>query len=123
MSEKHTLEGWLSEKEIGGYCEEHDAVILSNMPNLPLAEQLEFIDDKQVTVRYWVCETACSAEQASTDYLQTCMGYATSEYGAAYSEMTGYLWTTEKLQIGGHDLMAELRSALGKYLILEIEVH
>jgi hypothetical protein len=40
-----------------------------------------------------------------------------------YSETTGYLWTDEKLQVGGHDLIEELSGSAGKFLIFEADVH
>ena len=43
------------------------------------------------------------------------------EYSHAYSEYTGYLWTDEKLVIGGHDLLNEIKGNIGKYIHLEIE--
>ena len=42
------------------------------------------------------------------------------QYIHRYSEETGYLWTDEKLEIGGHDILKELYSYIGKYLYLEI---
>ncbi|MNJ80064.1 hypothetical protein D3C77_783070 [compost metagenome] len=51
------------------------------------------------------------------------MGFCDVGYGARYSELTGYLWTDEYLKVGGHDIIEELRSYVGKWLILEIEVH
>lgn len=44
------------------------------------------------------------------------------EYISRYSSTTGYLWTDSTLIIGGHNLLAELASSIGKYLYLEIKV-
>ena len=41
----------------------------------------------------------------------------------AYSEITGYLWTDEVVKIGGHDLLKEFETHLGKYLYMEIEYY
>lgn len=43
------------------------------------------------------------------------------EFGHAYSEITGYLWTDESLVVGGHDLLREINSHTGKFIHLEIE--
>jgi len=123
----HLIEGWLKVEEVGGSYEEHDALLVRNSglqeENEPLAVRLEFMDHKQVTVRYWVCEQKCSKEDAAEDFLRTLMGLGVSDYGARYSEYTGYLWTDEDIQVGGHDILEELKSYLGEYLILEVEVH
>lgn len=121
-----TIEGWLTIEEVGPQWEEHDALLVkdgSPTDGIPLAERLSFIDMKQVTVRYWVCEQKCTKDQAAEEFVRTCMGMCDADYGARYSEYTGYLWTDENLQVGGHDIMAELRSYVGQWLILEIQVH
>lgn len=41
-------------------------------------------------------------------------------YEHAYSEITGYLWTNEDLIVGGHDLIAELRTYQGQFAVIEI---
>jgi hypothetical protein len=33
------------------------------------------------------------------------------------------LWTDEDLNVGGHDLLEEIRSYLGKFIYLEVDVH
>lgn len=43
------------------------------------------------------------------------------KYFTAYSEITGYLWTEENLQIGGHDMLAILRENEGRFLVMEID--
>ena len=48
------------------------------------------------------------------------IGGIEADFNPRYSEITGYLWTDEELNVGGHDLMAELKSNVGKWLILEI---
>lgn len=42
------------------------------------------------------------------------------KYDMAYSEYTGYLWTDEEINVGGHDLLTELKSHVGRYLYMEI---
>jgi hypothetical protein len=120
MSEIKTYEGFLSLREHG---EAYDILFISSEDE-PLAEVLdESIKGKQVTVRYWICDKQCTKEEASQDHVQQVMGKADTDYGAAYSEVTGYLWTDEEINIGGHDLLAELKGNIGKWLVLEVEVH
>ena len=49
------------------------------------------------------------------------MGDANVDLQSRYSEITGYLWTDEDLNVGGHDLLAELKGHVGKWLIMEVE--
>jgi len=81
------------------------------------------IGGKVVTVRYWVTNEPCTKEQAEESFIRTLFGKAECEYEATYTELTGYLCTNEEIKIGGHDLLRELEGYIGKYLILEIEIH
>lgn len=55
------------------------------------------------------------------------MGIADTKYYHAYSDLTGYLWTTEKLKVGGHDVLEEIKGELSaaggspRYIALRIE--
>lgn len=124
MEEVRIIEGWLGLKDVD---EAYGILHVGERRDLedaePLAELTEFMYSKTVTVRYWVCDEKCSKEEAAEDFLGTAMGYADAKYGAHYSELTGYLWTDEDLVVGGHDIIAELKTYIGQYLILEIEVH
>lgn len=114
-----TIAGWIS---IHDHGESEDILHLSCIEE-PLADFLEFMHRKNVTVRYWVTDTECSIDQASEDFLATVMGRAEVKYGAQYSELTGYLWTDEDLIVGGHDLLKELKSYKDKWLILQLEIN
>lgn len=87
----------------------------------PLAEELEWMSGKNVTVRYWITEAPCTKEQAIESAMLIVMGFTQVNFWSRYSELTGYLWTDEDLIVGGHDLIAELKSHTGKWLIMEIE--
>lgn len=90
----------------------------------PLFNELkEKIKGKQVTVRYWITDKPCWIEEAQEQFLKKLHGLTNIKFDAQYSEYTGYLWTTENCEIGGHDLKKELKSHIGKWLILEIEIH
>lgn len=104
------------------YGESEDVLFLSTLGN-PLADELaDEISEKTVTVRYWITDTETTKEEATEEFMAMLMGSAFARFQAYYSEITGYLWTDEDLTIGGHDLMDELKSSAGKWLILEIEV-
>ena len=115
-----TYTGQLS---VGEFGESYDVLLLSNLDE-PLAEELqEDISSEMVTVRYWITDKECTREEAQESAVRTQMGMAGCVYRALYSETTGYLWTDEEIKIGGHDLLEELSSFDGKWLILEVDIH
>lgn len=100
-----------------------DILFLSSEPD-PLAEVLDSsIAHKHVTVHYWITDQECTRDEAQDQFLRKLCGVANIDFVSHYSEMTGYLWTDESVQIGGHNLISELSSHIGKWLILEIEIH
>jgi hypothetical protein len=103
--------------------ENDDALFIGDM-EYPLAEEFESeLQGKQVSVRYWISDTKKTKEQIQRSALKTIMGVVDADYGDRYSEITGYLWTDEELNIGGHDLRSELSCYKGKFVYLEIDVH
>lgn len=105
------------------YGENWDALFIGES-NQPIAEIFE--DDfvaKQVTVRYWTSDKEKTKEELQESALRKLFGDVNANYSDAYSEITGYLWTDEELNIGGHDLLEEIRSYLGKYIHLEVDIH
>jgi hypothetical protein len=120
MSKTLTYTGLLSRHSHG----EADDILFLSTEEEPLAEVLDGrIRRTQVTVRYWITNFPCSREEATEDHARQLMGIAATKFGAVYSEITGYLWTDQECNIGGHDLIGELEDCAGKWLILEIEVH
>jgi len=114
-----TYHGLLSQHSYG---ETDDALFVSSVDE-PLAEELEWMNGKQVTVRYWITDKECTRDEAQEAAMLIVMGAADVRFYACYSEITGYLWTDEDLNVGGHNLMDELKSGVGKWLVLEIETH
>lgn len=51
------------------------------------------------------------------------MGEVDSEYYHRYSDYTGYLWTEEGFKCGGHDIPKILRSHMGEYIHMEIDLY
>jgi hypothetical protein len=104
--------------------EDNDYALFIGESKAPIAEILEEeINEKQVSVRYWISNVERTKEELQEAHLRTLYGVIHSMYHCAYSDYTGYLWTTEGLMIGGHDLMSELKSSRGKFIWLEIDVH
>lgn len=119
MNNIYVHKGWLTiarDRE----CNNHKTVELDGEP---IAEELEYMSDTIVTVRYYISNKEATEEELQEDFLvNTLYGNLESEYGAFYSEVTGYLWTDDKLNVGGHDLRRELESYAGKYLYLIVEI-
>ena len=112
-----TYQGLLSLHSCGEYDE---ALYLSSLRE-SLADELGWMRNKTVTVRYWITDKPCTKDEAQQAAMLQIMGLADVDFGARYSDITGYLWTDEDLNIGGHDLLTELKSNIGKWLILEID--
>ena len=89
----------------------------------PLAEILkDDIAGEWVSASYYVCNRRCSLPEAQKSLVRQLSGLVDATFGARYSEITGYLWTDEEVNIGGHDLIEELYAHAGKYLILIVTV-
>jgi hypothetical protein len=112
-----SYEGRLSVHDHG---ESDDVLFIETYPE-PLAEILEWISGKNVSVRYWVSNEKATKSTVNEEFVKTLFGAGDSNFNARYSELTGYLWTDEDLNVGGHDLLDELKSFDGYWIILEIE--
>jgi hypothetical protein len=89
----------------------------------PLAEAIS--DDlercgRYASVRYWTAEVPLPDDALIESAVRAVLGEADARYKSAYSEVTGYLWTDEDINVGGHDLLEELKAQAGRYLLLEI---
>ena len=107
----------------GDYGENWDALFIgeNSQPISKIFE--EDFEAKQVTVRYWTSDEEKTKDQLQESVLRKFFGDVEANYNDAYSECTGYLWTDEDLNVGGHDLLEEIRSYLGKFIYLEVVVH
>ena len=113
--------GWLMERSYG----EGEALYLVDDPE-PLVERIK--NDmcrygKYLTVRYFISNIKMSKEQANENLNRTVMGETDAKIKSRYSDITGYLWTDEELNVGGHDLIGELYNCKDKYMIMEIEFY
>jgi hypothetical protein len=119
---KKVFEGYLKYTDNG----EGDDILyfLTFGETVPLAELLqEEIGNKLVTVRYYISDRVVSIEEAQQKFINQLFGVLDANYNVVYSEITGYLWTDQEINVGGHDLLEELATYHGKYLILEVEIH
>ena len=120
MSEQLILKGWLKH----GYAyERHETALLDDEP---ISELLEEITGKVVTVRYFISDKEDTLENIQEQFIRSLFGELEAEHRPRYSEITGYLWTDEELNVGGHDLLSELEVESygeGKYLYLIVDIH
>ena len=75
---------------------------------------------KYLSVQYWISDVALSEREIKECYLEQLYGIGKAKYNMHWSEDTGYLWTDEDLMVGGHDLLEELKSHVGKFVHMEI---
>jgi hypothetical protein len=105
------------ESHLLGIVQGHDVQILAELVSRDRDEHGRFL-----SVSYYTSDKPVADPQA--EYLKQLYGGVTDddvEYRMRYSDITGYLWTDEKLTVGGHDLIEELRGNLGRYLYMTIE--
>ena len=82
---------------------------------------------KQVTLSWHVTDEPKSYQDLETNIVKAALGNLKTMFSHAYSDLTGYLWTTEEIKLQGHDLLAEISSACkGKpkaWVYIRFEVH
>jgi aldehyde:ferredoxin oxidoreductase len=115
--DKKIYSGYL---HIGSNGEEETILFLDTEP---LVEEMVEIHNKMVAVSYYISDEKISLELAQECFIKSLVGEMYADYDMHYSEITGYLWTDEDLNIGGHDLLKELKTYNSKYLILIVDIH
>lgn len=75
---------------------------------------------RYASVRYWTAGAPMGDDKLAERAVRTMLGEASAQFSVCYSEVTGYLWTDEEINVGGHDLLAELGAQAGRYCLLEI---
>lgn len=88
----------------------------------PLAELVEDFTEKFLTVRYWITNEPIDLNKAIETTVEQTMGFGDCKFFIHHSDQTGYLWTDEDFKVGGHDMIAEMGSFIGKHVLMEIEV-
>lgn len=91
--------------------------------NIVLAEFFENnLDEKEVYIRYYITDEFIPTEKIEENFIKKISGIVDATIYPVYSDITGYLWTEEKIKINGHDLFEEIDNYEGKYLDMVIEV-
>jgi hypothetical protein len=112
--------GLITETSRGG---NNDALFVGDMDEPIASEFYDNLKGKQVSVRYFISDTEKTKEELTENLMSALAGSVDADYNDRYSDITGYLWTDEELNIGEHDLLKELRSNVGKFLYLEVDIH
>lgn len=79
--------------------------------------------DSYASIQMLIGETPIDVNHIDETKIVSMMGEVESEYYHRYSDLTGYLWTDEGFKCGGHDIPKILRSNIGKYIHMEIELY
>ena len=120
---KKIYTGWLVDVSGDGYNE----LGISVSPDHAGVSFIEMIQSdmykygQYLSVRYFIATEPRTGEELEKDYMEMVFGKLKANYCQRYSDLTGYLWTDEELNVGGHDLCSELKGSKGKYLHMEIE--
>jgi hypothetical protein len=114
-------------------------LVISGFIKLIEAEDLEYdlyIDDlnllEEITndygivhcessVKYFISDKECTLEEAQNLICNSINGTLDTQYNINWSETSDYLYTDRKFNIGGHDILKELSSYEGKFVILIID--
>ena len=89
----------------------------------PLADRIQEeieLQGQYLSVMYWITDEPHEREELVEEWLKQAMGASDVKWRVHWSDVTGYLWTDEEINVGGHDLLAELVSHAGKFVYLEI---
>jgi hypothetical protein len=87
-----------------------------------MEEKLNWIN-RYASVRLVFGKTPIDPTKVEETIIESYFGKARAEYAHQYSDLTGYLWTDEGFQVGGHDLMKIFESHQGEYAHVEIEIY
>lgn len=79
--------------------------------------------DSYASVQMLIGDTPIDMEHFDETLIASMEGLVDSEYYHYYSELTGYLGTKENWVCGGHDIPKILKSHIGEYIHLEIELY
>lgn len=101
---------------------EADTVVDSFPFTKAMAEKIRWYDS-YASIQMLVGDTPIDINHIDETKVVSMMGEVESEYYHRYSDLTGYLWTDEGFKCGGHDIPKMLRSNMGKYIHMEIELY
>lgn len=145
IPEKMRLKETIILNGIVGYCQTHDDAnetigvkMIQNVRRLDgtckdtVVDQFPFTKEMQekcgwrgsyASIQMLTGDTPIDMDHIDETKIVSMMGEVYSKYYHRYSDYTGYLWTEEAFKCGGHDIPAILRSHIGEYIHMEIELY
>lgn len=102
---------------------EYAEIITSSFPFTKAMEDKCKWRNKYASIQMLTGDTPIDINHIDETKIVSMMGEVTSEYYHCYSDLTGYLWTDESFKCGGHDIPKILRSHMGEYVHMEIELY
>lgn len=106
----------LLEGRLGSYDGEYSALGVrdGNGSVRYLAEAIKEIlgwERKAMTVQYHLSSEPMSFYDLEEHLAKTVLGTVKAEFYHRYSDLTGYLWTEEAIEVGDHDVLKEILEA------------
>ena len=78
---------------------------------------------KAVSVRMAFADSEINPHTVKEDRILSYYGLLDKEFAPVYSDLSGYLWTEERFQVGGHDLLAIFKDHAGQWIHIEIDIY
>lgn len=105
------------------------AAVRTPVGEIYLAEAIEKITDwcgSILTFAWHIASEPLSFHELEEQLVKTVMGDTKARFTHAYSDLTGYLWTEEKIECGGHDILREIQETAmsmehPQYIALRVE--
>lgn len=114
---QHILQGYIQEEQAG----QGAALYIGDTI---ISEYFYYeIDEGQVSVSFYISDEEKTLDDFKENQILSLSGSVYARYGDSYSDYTGYLWTNDICEIGGHSLIEDLYEHEGKYCILIINHH
>lgn len=67
--------------------------------------------NSKITLSWHVTDAPKRYAELKMNVIDTTIGGLKTKFYHAHSDLTGYLWTTEEIEVNGHDLMEEILAA------------
>lgn len=93
----------------------HEPDSLITIGGRSIAKFINEFSGRKVWCVWAVNDTFLNPSEIQEEHIKKFTGSASANYGAVYSELTGYLWTDDEGKIGGHDLVESMSGYTNKY--------
>jgi hypothetical protein len=129
------LEGYIDKS--GGDGEYYATAVVNGVHTTYLSKAIDNFrclagSKKIVSMCFHVSSVPKNYYELESEMVKTYMGKLQTEFRHVYSDLTGYLWTDEKIDVGGHDILNEIVEISSKisestnnraWLVLRAEVN